>query len=317
MQVSITEVLSPIQIVKFGGRQFEINKNPSWKTIYLAENYKQKIIAKEKYNNWLSSREAILFLVKDGTINEDYEKSLKDIVKAIDNHKKLAYQLRNDDKSVAAHKKKIRGLLSLHGDIYSRVHSLDYITFEYYVNYMHDIFLLSKNISPVPSFAVLERIYQYVYSIGPSIEDIRIFARTEPWKSYWSANKPHPFKYEVVNQEQISLMLYSRMYDGIHEHPECPEDFVINDDDLLDGWLILNKEKAEREKLTSEMERKNPKLRNATEVFLPAKNAEQIENIGRLNSEVAKSKKVARETVIKTSGSVSDKEFAKKGLDVK
>jgi hypothetical protein len=317
MQISMTEILSPIQVIRVGGKVYKINKNPQWNTLYLVDKYKEKIAKKEKYNNWLSEREAFSFLIREGIVDKDYETQLKDIAKSLDQNKKLLYQNRGNDKGEKTLRKKIAGLKHLYMDLYSRVHSLDYITFTHYVDHMGDLFLLFHNIQPKPDFYVLERINSIIQSSGPTVEDIRYIARTDPWRSYWLANRPAPFKYDVLNQEQISLILYSRMYDAIYENPECPEESVLEDDDMLDGWMILNKEKAEREKLTNELEKKNPKLKNATEVFIPAKNAQEAENISRLNSDIARAKKIAREQIIQHVGEVNDKEFAKKGLDVK
>lgn len=317
MESSMVEILSPIQVVRVGGKVYKINRNPQWETVYLAEQYKEKIAKKEKYNNWLSEREAFSFLVRNGVLDQDYEAQLKDINNAIDTAKKTLYQSRSNEKATQTARRKLKGLKSLHMDLYSKIHSLDYITFKHYIDHAYDLFLLFHSIKPKPDFYILERINDILRSTGPTIDDIRYTSRTEPWRSYWLANRPTPFKYDVLNQEQISLVLYSRMYDSIYENPECPEESVIEDDDMLDGWMILNREKAERERLTSEMEKKNPKLRNATEVFIPAKNSEQVENISKLNSDVARAKKIAREQVIKNVGEVSDRDFAKKGLDVK
>ena len=317
MESSMVEILSPIQVIKVGGKVYKINKNPQWDTLYLAEKYREKIAKKEKYNNWLSEREAFSFLMREGIIDKDYEAQLEDISKSIDLNKKLLYQNRTNEKGEKTIRRKLSGLKTLHMDLYSKVHSLDYATFQHYIDHAYDLFLLFHNIEPKPEFYVLERINNIIQTTGPTIDDIRYTARTEPWRSYWLANKPNPFKHETLNREQISLVLYSRMYDAIYENPECPEESVIEDDDMLDGWMILNKERAERDKLTAELEKKNPKLKNATEVFIPAKNAQQVENISKLNSDVARAKKVAREHVIKNAGEVNDREFAKKGLDVK
>lgn len=310
-------VLSKTVEIVVNNKIYTINKNPSWETLYQVSKYRHTLIEKNKYNNWLSSREAFLFLVKNKIIPENFEIHLEEILVEIDNQKKFLYQNRNNEKICVSIRKKITGLKKMYGELYAKAHSLDYITFDFFIDYVSDIYLLSKTVSPKASYQILQSIYDRLQETTMTINQIRKIARTEPWKSYWYVKKLAAIPYDNLNEEQISLLSYSRMYENIYDNPECPDDSVIQDDDMLDGWMILLKEKREREKTVSEMERKNPKLKNATEVFLPASNKDQVAKISALNSDVAKSKKLAREQMIKSVGTLNDKDFVKKGLDVK
>lgn len=318
MQASVNEVLSPVLDIRIGRRVYKINKNPQWEVLAKADEYRESVFEEVKYNNWLSEREAILFLISEKIIPEDYEVQLKEIEKSIDSNKKSLYKSRNDQKSISTLKKKIKGLNIMYMDLLSSVHSLDYVTMDYYLDYMKEVFLIANTvIDSRVSFHTAELLLANKQKKVISYENIRDLAKTNPWKSYWSANKPNVIKHEILNQEQTALIMFSKMYDSVYEHPECPEDFVIQDNDMLDGWLLLTKEKQEREKRTQEIDNKNPKFKNATEIFLPAQTQEERERINMLNSDNAKAKKMVREQMISNEKEVSDIQFAKKGLLVK
>ena len=44
------------------------------------------------------------------------------------------------------------------------------------------------------------------------------------------------------------------MYDNIQESLDYPSEDVVEDDDMLDGWLIIQKQKRDKERAVSELE---------------------------------------------------------------
>lgn len=112
--------------------------------------------------------------------------------------------------------------------------------------------------------------------LGARLEEsvIRELARTEPWRSYWAvSDKNNVFGRPLMEwtEEQQTLVIWSKLYDSLRENTEPPTDDVINDDDCLDGWLILQgrKNKGELAKRSGEMSiSKNKKIREAQEVFI-------------------------------------------------
>ena len=87
--------------------------------------------------------------------------------------------------------------------------------------------------------------------------------------------------------DQRSLVSFSQMYDSVYEHPECPDDKIIDDDDMLDGWMIVQKRKIAKAKKQAQVDDINPNLKNAGEVFLFGKQKEEVEEILSLNSKEA------------------------------
>jgi hypothetical protein len=74
------------------------------------------------------------------------------------------------------------------------------------------------------------------------------------------------------------------MYDNIHEHPECPDDVIIADDDALDGWMLVQKNKSLQEKKQKGVEQLG-KSGNSSEVFLMANDIEEASEIVDMNSD--------------------------------
>lgn len=78
------------------------------------------------------------------------------------------------------------------------------------------------------------------------------------WRARWRASiKTGTPPFEGVtsdwNINQVALAFWSNFYDNIYEHPERPEQKIIDNDDLLDKWVEDQAKKME------EMSKKNSK----------------------------------------------------------
>ena len=140
-------------------------------------------------------------------------------------------------------------------------------------------------------------------------EEFKILARSQLWRSYWNLNKYDKlFDNSLANwtDEQRALVNISKMYDNIYEHPECPDDKIIEDDDMLDGWMIIQKRKSEKEKKQKLIDDANPHLKGSGEVFLFGQSKEDIDNIISLNTDESKSILKEKLRTIAEKGEVSD-----------
>lgn len=150
---------------------------------------------------------------------------------------------------------------------------------------------------------------------------LRELARTDPWRSSWTvrANSGqnlfcNPSNTEL-NYNQKNLLIWSQMYDNIQESIECPCDEIIQDDDMLDGWFISQKQKREKEKLSQDVDNtslKNDKIKNSSEIFLMSdpRDEQRLEFIDQLNDPNAKRIKAQRSAQLKnSSGSVNELHF--------
>lgn len=144
-----------------------------------------------------------------------------------------------------------------------------------------------------------------------SDDKIREISRTAPWNQIWSCGKKinnifGKTALELTN-EQLKLISYSSMYDSIHEHPESPSDDIISDDDSLDGWMLLQREKRESKMKESNADKLlSEKHRNADEVYFVAQTLEDAQKIDALNSHQARAVKKQRFNTIRKHGEVHD-----------
>ncbi len=145
---------------------------------------------------------------------------------------------------------------------------------------------------------------------------IRELSRTTPWTNQWSAFKANgnifPVSGVELSTSQQLLLMWTKMYDSIYESGECPEDFILKDDDMLDGWLITQKKKNKEQKAknASEFYAQSEKIRNAQEVYIIAEDTSDIDRINNLNSQRSQEVKQQRLNKVQTQGTVAQQEFA-------
>lgn len=162
---------------------------------------------------------------------------------------------------------------------------------EGYANFCKLNFLIRKitfkNKKPFnfKSIRVEEVINSYINSILLP-KTIREVARTSPWINKWQALKANgsifPVGYNMNDSQQL-LLMWSKFYDSINESPDRPEQDVIDNDDMLDGWLSLQREKDNKESKNNVVTQ-NSRIASAQEVYVVAHNLDEVKNIEKMNS---------------------------------
>lgn len=162
----------------------------------------------------------------------------------------------------------------------------------------------------------------FYYNSSIPNEVFRELARTAPWTVFVSASKYTSGVFDKpstqLSDEQLTLLYWTSFYDSIHQAHDCPPTKIINNDDMLDGWLIMkNKEAEEREKENAnDMITKNSKIANSDEIFVPAKNMADVNKIDSLNSNHASTLKQSRVAQIKRVGQVNHNDLADVRQDI-
>ncbi len=138
-----------------------------------------------------------------------------------------------------------------------------------------------------------------------SPETFRAIARKEPWRSMWSNGKKHSNllgkpTYQF-SKDQLNLCSYSSMYDNVYESADSPQEKVIEDDDCLDGWFIVQRSRYEKDKKQQEIDNmiSNPKIANSQDVFVMASDKTAAKEIHNLNDPVARATMRNRNQLIK------------------
>lgn len=155
-----------------------------------------------------------------------------------------------------------------------------------------------------------------------SEKQIRELARNDPWRLCWYAKEYSPLfaneKNRVLSNDQKGMLIWSTMYDNIQESMDCPTEEVINDDDLLDGWFIIQRKKQNSEKAKSELENRtsNSKIANSDEIFIITDSQKEAENIHSMNSFGGEVIRQQRLNTVRKLGVATDLDFADKKLEI-
>ena len=148
-----------------------------------------------------------------------------------------------------------------------------------------------------------------------SDKEFREIARTDPWRSIWSCRKTEGALFGVpavdLTDEQKSIIIWSSLYDNIYDHPNCPPEEVVKDDDMIDGWLILQRREREKKQGKVQVEDfiSNDKIKNSGEVFIVAQTKEDAKKIDSLNDDQAKTTRKQRLKYLNEKGHVDESQM--------
>lgn len=294
-----------------------------------------KYQAQEKYNQTYESavsdgvyndKDIVNFLKEFNVWNDESEKYLTDtkvgLAHQIETFKIQLYQAAFKP----SEQEKIRQYLAIAKKEFSRLSQIryqyDYITCHGLATYSRWYYII-KNCTYCEDDNLynwgdtsIQQVMTYYQSQVISDEKMRLIARTEPWYSKWSAMKLNGNAFgsniSYITDEQSQLLSWTGLYNNIAESPDCPPKSVVADDDMLDGWMILenqNREKEQSKKRNDDIINKNPKIANADEVFIMAETLEDAQNINKLNTAQSSMIKSMRLKQVAEQGTVAHKDF--------
>lgn len=289
-----------------GQTYFEYNteeyllKHPSVDIKHKAAVLYNNILNEEKYENWIREENSERIMISLGIWDNNTNEIIKRLYSRLDDIKVDLYKswmMPSQQKSIRKNldhiKKELNKILVIKYNFFNH-------TLEGYATSIKSEYLICQtlyknnnlvfdfnNRSDPKSYAQFNNLSQEIDKLGIQLHNMKIVARSPQWKSYWGARKYNNlFDNTIVNWTDDQRMIYklSQMYDNIYEHPECPEEIVINDDDMLDGWMIMQQREQNRNKKQKGVESRNKGLQNASEVFLFPQNDEEFKDIIGLNS---------------------------------
>lgn len=300
----------------------------------------QNYVANEVYNkayneaaliDIVSGEEMLKQIEEMGIWTKEEEEMLVQIPKDIEEWKVQIYNALHDTDKKNRLKKYLRRAEEVLIEVYSKKTCYDHYTREGMATYARTIWTV-ENCTRYDN----EEIYDWE-DIGVSsglsffkdnlVDEkvLRELARTEPWRSMWVTNKKvgrtlfHNDKY-MLTDDQKSLILWSNMYDNIHESSESPADEVMEDDDMLDGWLIIQRRKRNKQQNEKMIDDKtdNEKISQSDEVFVMARSSSEAEKINEANDVQSRMVKRSRENRINASDQVTEhKDFQDVKLELR
>jgi hypothetical protein len=266
----------------------------------------------------LTEKELIEFLITQDLWSPKIEKEYQEILPThIEEFKKNLYRSVLQSKT----RDRIRKYLKAAKDEHARLHNIRsyyiYVTCEGYASYAKNMFLVSE-CARVDDNAVdwtdmdLNKVMSEYYGSLLSSDQLRELARTAPWSNMWNILKTNGkiFSNDDLTVEQQSLISWSLMYERIYESPDCPSDYVISDDDMLDGWLLIQKDEREANRKKAELEGAvGSKVSNADEIYVPVETFEDAKKIDLLNAPQVNRIKTQRMQQLQSKGNIKQQEF--------
>jgi hypothetical protein len=297
---------------------------PTIKTIYKVERFAEKIYRENKYNNWLPQAQCTALLRYNGLWNDNLQREFDELDKKINNSKIDIFKSFFNFREREGFRSEYQELNNRKAHLYGILHSLDYLTLDGFVDILAKQYELAqviytksgrliKNLQTFP-FKKIQNLHLIYTQNELSHQKIREVAKSSEWSSYWRASKERVFSKNGVylTIEQRNLILYSQMYDSVSEHPDAPVDAIIQDDDALDGWFLVQRDKQKSQK--------NDNLLNnaqGNEIFLPAYNQEDIERINDMNTMEGKMIKSNRNNMIQKLGLVKEYQLPDKQMEIR
>lgn len=281
-----------------------VYQQSKYKLVYpdISVKYESDLFAEEEYennkfNSWITDEEIIYILIDLGMWSIDGDKRLKVMETQIEDIKVDLYKNFLNPTKIKSLKKTLDNYKKNYNKSYEIRYSFDHITASGYCSLLKSQYILVNSIYSMNNIKIfntlddvdhttLNNIANIISKNNIDISVFRSLARSDVWKNYWSANKENLFDKSTINwtDEQRTLVIITKMYDSAYEHPECPPDSVFEDDDVFDGWMILQKRENEKNKNKNRTDKMlDKKLNKAQEVYLTANSKEEAQNIYNLN----------------------------------
>jgi|10_taG_2_1085330.scaffolds.fasta_scaffold01173_13 hypothetical protein len=292
-----------------------------------------------KYDSLISRDQATFMLQKTQIWGPLHEKQLEDYKTYLEDLKIQLYKAVYNKKDQKALRRKIKGANKSIEKAYTKKFSLETMTFEYHCELLRRDFLIALCIrdssdDPVYTYenfwesdgGILTAFTGFHDRNVISQEEFREIARTEPFRSAWVLGKENMFGISAseLEEDQKSIILYSRMYDSAYENPDRPSEEVIEDDDMFDGWMAKSRREAEKDRTQREVEQLlgnkgvgKHNIGNAGEMFVVADSKEEAEKIKELNDLNSRMKLEHRIKAIEKSGKLEESQLPDVKLDLR
>lgn len=278
-------------------------------------------------------REARRDAERDGVLNDDglleilhrneiwtdkHSEEFEAIVKDIDNGKVGLFENRLRSNARATIRAMLDKLRERHAELESARHCLDYVTVDGLAATARFRYLVASSLHTEDGRpyegddSIVEAVVDALASERLLEKDYREIARTDPWRSIWGSRNATGggllgMPAVDVGDEQRNLIVWSMIYDNVKEHPDCPNEDILADDDMLDGWMILQRRKREAQASSQQADSiGNPKIRNADEVFLMADTLDDARDVEKMNDVAASIAKKERMGYLKQKGEVQE-----------
>jgi hypothetical protein len=256
-----------------------VHKMPSRSIRNQAELVYKRALARAEQEDMINEKTLLEILFVANLWTPDDETKLKNFQTDLENTKLKAFEERKKTNVLKEARRIIETANENIITLLNNRHQYDFLTDVYYARCCKQRFLFCKSLScdetPLiqnESLPIEDLIS--VYNIS-RVDDtfIRALALNDEWQSFWASKKycgRGLFDVASVDltDEQRSIIGWSQFYDSLRECSDLP-DGIIEDHDLLDGWLISQRKKREVEnKKRNVQSRISPSIAGNDEVYI-------------------------------------------------
>lgn len=267
------------------------------------------------------------FLWEAGLWDESKEKALLEIPQDIEKLKVGLYEARFNEKEQAPIRKGLENARKRWLDLEYQRHSHDHTSCSGFARQARLRYRVAVCLyrGPTPVFTwnsyqqdssgLLDEVIAQYTSLHLSEAQYRELARTSPWRPLWQCKDSAPSLFGTAaadyTDEQAQLVAVSQLYDNVREHPECPPESVLEDDDMFDGWLILERRKREgsRDQRDIESSIHDPRIKNAQEVIRVVGSKKEAQRVDNLNSPQTKAMLQKRWEAVRKQGQLAEQDL--------
>lgn len=298
----LNRILSKSLRIRVKNEVILLDQNPSWDLLQEADDIYYDTLDKLRFSGLPPIKGAPFLCVESGQLVKDWEKQMQTMNKGLETAQINLFQGRDDPKRVRSARTRIQGFRRGLSEISSIIGRAEATTLEGTAEQARQDFLLEKSIRGYTHFP-LEMIKHHWLKALPSTEEIREIARSGEWRILWNMKGGSLFEILPLNPIQLRLAYFSQFYDNIAKSSEPPPQEVIEDDDMLDGWVLWSAKSDE------EKDRLSPKVARHGEVFIMAEDYTEAQEIFNSNSPQAIEKMRARQAQLDQRGGLQHSDF--------
>jgi len=282
---------------------------PTMEQNYVANRVFKKVYDEALLSGIYTRNEMLEIMIEQGVWSQEEEDQIEKNKKTIEDIKLQIYKSFFNSQTKAKLKKRLKEAKKQQYSLLGKKHANDQNDCEGIATYARWNWLVENttydedgnkyDFSEISVALVLRR----YNSDSLEVEQFRELARTDPWRSMWSTSQsPESLfnrKTSELSQDQLGIISWSRLYDSVAESHESPQDKIIEDDDALDGWLIEQRRKREKDKNQFKLDGYDDKHQGADEVYIMTSTKEEAAEVYGMNDAEGRMKVKSREQTVK------------------
>jgi hypothetical protein len=241
----------------------------------------------------MSDKGLELWMIENNILPSSFYSLKKQILDNIDSLKRDLFRNRFSKRSIKEIKSNLKNTRAKLSDLLKPKNEMSQNTCEFIAHTQKIIYVLKETTFKRNKLYKTNDFYRILNVWQDSLlseTTIRELCRSSTWRSIWNSRG---FGFDLFQRRkntemtinQRNLLTWSKIYDNVQESLECPSEKVIEDDDMLDGWFLVQKIERERERVEREREssssksKQASKLANAEVMFSPKDEFSDMANI--------------------------------------